>query len=468
MTAQPHGMRCWQKASTMNDRVRQALVEGIESIPLLDIHTHLDASHLAARGLHDILLYHMLISDLVSAGCPDRGRLSENPDQAETRSRLEEAIPYLRYIQNTSIFWGAKIILRDLYGWDEPVTLSNWQRLDAVIRERSSQPSWVAQQGWASEILHKAGVQRACTELWRRQDGSQDALLQYALEWAFFTRSQWGVNDIPLYELERAWNQPGPSAPLPVTMGEGRPALERTIHTLADVDAAIQHYVACIPYGLVLSTAQHISTDINYRRVSKAEMSAALDHRNEATPADRDVYASYILEAFLTELEKHGSDILYQFSIGAEPLPYETGSKLRQETIFELAEIIARHPGLRFQAFLSSEHADQALCTLARELPNLSLAGYWWHNFFPGAIRKVISDRLDMLAANKQIGFFSDAYCVDWTYAKAVLVRRQWVEVLGQKIDQGQFSIDEAMAIARQILYETPQTLVGMKPQAAM
>lgn len=443
----------------MNDRARQTLREGLEAMPLLDIHTHLDASHLAARGLHDILLYHMLISDLVSAGCPDRGRLSETPDRAEAQSRLEEAIPYLSYIQNTSIYWGARIILRDLYGWNEPVTLANWKRLDGIIRDQSAQSPWPA------EILHRAGVRRACTELWRRQDGSQDDLLQYALEWAFFTRSQWGVNDIPLYELERAWNQPGPSAPLPVTMGAGRPALDRAIRSLADVHAAVQHYVERIPYDQVISTAQHISTDINYRLVSQAEMSAALARRARATPADRDVYASYILEAFLTELEKHAGEILYQFSIGAEPLPFETGSKLRQETIFELAEIIARHPKLRFQAFLSSEHASQALCTLARELPNLSLAGYWWHNFFPGAIRKVISDRLDMLAANKQIGFFSDAYCVDWTYAKAVLVRKQWVDVLGQKVDQGQYSVKEALAVARQILYETPQTLVGMSPQ---
>jgi hypothetical protein len=195
-------------------------------------------------------------------------------------------------------------------------------------------------------------------------------------------------------------------------------------------------------------------------------MAAALSHRQNASPADRDVYASFILEAYLTELEKHGHEIVYQFSIGAEPLPYETLSKLRQETIFELAEIIARHPGLRFQAFLSSEHADQSLCTLARELPNLSLAGYWWHNFFPGAIRKVIGERLDMLAANKQIGFFSDAYCVDWTYAKAVLVRRQWSDVLSQKVKQQQYTIDEALTIAHQILYETPQTLLGMQPMA--
>ncbi len=435
-----------------------SIEEGLATIPLLDIHTHLDASHLAARGLHDIALYHMVISDLVTAGCPSRGRMSEEPDEAEATGRLIEAIPYFKHIQNTSIAWGVRVILRDLYGWVDPITLDNWRTLDAIIREKASDSEWPRQ------ILKLAGVQRAGTELWRRHDGRYDDILRYALEWAFFTRAQWGVNDIPLFELENAWNQPGPGAPLPVTMGAGRPKLARTLKTIDDVHAAIAYYVSKIPYGQVLSTAQHISTDIRFREVSAADMATALTHRDNPSEADRDIYSSYINEVFLTELEKHGDDIVYQFSFGAEPLPYETGSKLRQDSIFDVAAIIARHPGLRFQVFLSSEHANQSMCTLARELPNLSLAGYWWHNFFPGAMRKVMSERLDMVATNKQIGFFSDAYCVDWTYAKALIVRKQLAEVLSQKVSQGQYTIDEALTIARAILNESPQSLLGFRP----
>ena len=105
------------------------------------------------------------------------------------------------------------------------------------------------------------------------------------------------------------------------------------------------------------------------------------------------------------------------------------------------------------------------MCTLARELPNFSLAGYWWHNFFPDAIRTVMSERLDMLPMNKQVGFFSDAYAVEWTYAKVVLVRRIMAQVLARRVEQGQYSREDALRIARAILYESPQTLLGMKPR---
>ena len=156
-----------------------------------------------------------------------------------------------------------------------------------------------------------------------------------------------------------------------------------------------------IPYEQILATATHISTDIDFRPVSDDEMAQALTRRDQAGPGERDIYASYINEAFLTALEDQGERIVFQFSFGAEPLPFETASRLSQRTIGQVAEMIGRHPRLRFQCFLASRHANQSLCTLARELPNLSLAGYWWHNFFPDVIAQVIRERLDMVPAEQ-------------------------------------------------------------------
>jgi hypothetical protein len=192
-------------------------------------------------------------------------------------------------------------------------------------------------------------------------------------------------------------------------------------------------------------------------------MSAAIRRRDNAGPLERDVYSSYINEAFLTALENRGERIVFQFSVGAEPMPYETASILYQRTIRQLAEMIGRHPRLRFQCFLASRHANQAFCTLARELPNLSLAGYWWHNFYPGIIRQVMAERLDMLPLDKQIGFFSDAYCVEWVYGKARMVQKQMARVLAEKIEQGQYTRDDALAIAGTVLYETPRELLHME-----
>ena len=434
--------------------------EALAEIPMLDPHTHLVGGRLGARGLHDVLLYHMVITDLYAAGCPTGARLTQFPrwpDEAECHARIVEALPYLPHIRNTSCFWAVRRSLADLYDWREPITADNWRRLDARIRERADDRSW------HHEILDRLKIRRTGTEIARRGSGADDERLQYALEWGFFARCQWGEFDTALYELERCWGKT-PASPSPIGTG-ARPPTERTIRALEDVHAAIAHYVSSIPYDQIISTATHISTDIDFRPISDSEMASALTRRPHAGPVERDIYASYINEAFLTALEHHAVRIVFQFSFGAEPLPYETSSRLAQTTIAQLAEMIGRHPRLRFQCFLASRHANQSLCTLARELPNLSLAGYWWHNFFPDAIRQIIAERLDLLPLNKQIGFFSDAYCVEWTYGKALLVRKQLARVLAEKIEQTQFTFDEAVGVARAILFESPQTLLGMLPK---
>jgi len=434
------------------------LLETLLDMPMLDTHTHLTCGKLGARGLHDILLYHMVVSDLYAAGCPSGARLTEFPGWPtleEAHARLREALPYLKYIQNTSCFWGVRMILKDLYGWDRPITLDNWRKLDEIIRERSDNGQW------HREIISKANIKKLTTELSRRGAGDDD-LFHYSMEWAFFTRTQRGEFDTALYELERCWGN-APGAPIPHGTGN-RPPSKRVIRSLDDVHAAMTHYIKQLAAAPVLSMATHISADVAFRRVTGAEMTSALGRRAKAGPEERNIYTSYINELFLTELAPHADRIVFQFSLAAEPLPHETASLVPQRTLADLAEIVARHPKIKFHCLLASRHANQSLCTLCRELPNLSVAGYWWHNFFPGAMRQVMEERLDMLPVNKQVGFFSDAYCVEWTYAKSMMVRRQLARVLSRKIAQGQYDVDGAGAIARAILFETAQELLRMTP----
>ncbi len=360
------------------------------------------------------------------------------PDEAEAHARIVEALPYLRHIQNTSSFWGVRIILRDLYGWTDPIDDRNWRTLDALIRERADDRSW------PREVLDRARIERTGTELARRGGGEDDDRLQYALEWGFFTRCQWGEYDTALYELERCW---GEVAGEPRADRGGRPARRRIERSATSTTST--------PPSPITSTASPTARSCRRPRISRPTSITARSRttrwplrsarRDRAGPAERDCYASYVNEAFLTALEAHGEEIVFQFSFGAEPLPFETGSRLSQRTIGQVADLIGRHPRLRFQCFLASRSANQAMCTLARELPNFSLAGYWWHNFFPDTIAQVIRERLEMLPANKQIGFFSDAYCAEWSYAKAVIVRKILARVLAERIELGQ--LDEPAAL---------------------
>ncbi|MHB9036331.1 MAG: hypothetical protein ACYC64_06665 [Armatimonadota bacterium] len=434
------------------------LLSRISELPMIDAHTHLVGGKLGARGLHDILLYHMAVSELYAAGCPNGSRLTQYPgwpDVDEAHSRIREALPYLNYVRNTNISHGIRTILCDLYGWNKEITQDNWQELDDIIRERADDVSW------QRKIARRANIECFVTEIARQEDGKDGDILRYALEWGFFTRCQWGEFDTALYELERCWGYT-PESQSPSQIGGTRPQTQRVIRTMDDVREATNWYVEHIPFDKVNSMATHIATDIDFRLVSDAQMESALSRRDSAGPQERDIYASYINEIFLTELEKYAESIVFQFSFGAEPLPFETQSRLSQNTIAQMAEIIGRHPKLRFQCLLASRHANQAMCTLARELPNLSLAGYWWHNFYPSSMRQIMSERLEMLPTNRQVGFFSDAYCIEWAYAKAGIVRRQLANVLAEKVEDDYYDLETAVGIAKEILFDTTKSLLRL------
>ena len=65
-----------------------------------------------------------------------------------------------------------------------------------------------------------------------------------------------------------------------------------------------------------------------------------------------------------------------------------------------------------------------------------------------------------MLPTNRQIGFFSDAYCVEWLYAKSKLVRMELAKALTNRVKRGQYAPDGAVNIARKLLQETPRCLL--------
>lgn len=437
------------------------LVEALSGVPVYDVHTHLTSGQLPARGLHDVMLYHMVVSDLYAAGCPDGARLTPypgTPSDAEVEQRIIRALPYLDRVRNTSNSWGLRTILRDLYDWTDPITSDNWRILDGMIRERSSDTSW------AYSIFDRLNIARTNAEYTRRRSGADDARLMYSLEWGMVTRAQWGEFDTPLYELERCWSMPEAGGPMEIGGGLRSP-LPTRITSAQDAMDATNHFVDVIPDYLI-AMATHLSTDIDYSTPSAEDFEEALTRRETAGCEERSVYASYLNELLLSTLEAERPDIVFQFSFGAEPLPFETGARLRQETLGQLGLMAERHPRLRFQVNNATRHANHGLCSLARELPNLSLAGYWWHNFYPDSMRQIISERLDMLPTTSQCAFFSDAYCVDWQYAKTTIVRKQLAWVLADRIERGQYSVEDALSIARSVLFESAEHVLGMQPHA--
>lgn len=75
----------------MNEKLYREVYEVLSCCPKVDIHTHLTADRLMARGLDDILLYHMVNSELYSSGCSQGDRLPEDRSEGEVEIRIVQA-----------------------------------------------------------------------------------------------------------------------------------------------------------------------------------------------------------------------------------------------------------------------------------------------------------------------------------------------------------------------------------------
>ena len=118
----------------MDKKIFDTVFKMLSNCKKIDIHTHLTSGRLMARGLDDILLYHMVNSELYSAGSAYGDRVTEDRDEEEAEKRLAEAVPYVPFIRNTPLYGTVRTILKDLYDWSDEITPDNWRVLHTCIK----------------------------------------------------------------------------------------------------------------------------------------------------------------------------------------------------------------------------------------------------------------------------------------------------------------------------------------------
>jgi hypothetical protein len=127
-----------------------------------------------------------------------------------------------------------------------------------------------------------------------------------------------------------------------------------------------------------------------------------------------------------------------------------------------LGRIAGQYEDFRFNVTTAADAYIQDVGILAKHVPNISVAGYWWHTLYPFYIRKSIETRLDMAPMNKIVMFFSDAYHSEWCYPKLKLVKQILEQVLVERVERGWYSLDLALEIIQKTFYDNPKAIYGV------
>lgn len=407
----------------------------VDSISMVDIHSHIDGENPSARDPRQILFYHYIVTELLSAGMPSKVVSPDLP----VEDLVKGALPYFPLIRNTSTHWCLMKMLKVLYGFeDSEINKKNWKDLLDVISEGAKQ-----KERYKRILTEKAKIKKAFLTF--RYDSEIPRHDPELFVGALRLDSLIGKLDKNSVQgLERAVNT--------------------SIGSLADFEDSLgqlfKKFSKC-----VAATANLLPGEVPIKP-SKAEaekpfkkMLAGLD----LNPAERQIVTSFSLNRILSLAEE--SDLPFQIMVGvrrpvpgASPPDYAI-SGFETKMVSRLCPLFHDFNGVKFDIFTASRVQSHEFTVVAKNYPNVHVSGYWWYVFYPTFIKQFLRERLQMLPRNKSNVFFSDAYVVEWSYAKSGMVRLQLATVLTEMVAEGLLTEELAKDVAVDLLARNPERL---------
>ena len=413
------------------DQERIGRVKAIlDGVPAVDVHTHLGTGGMwQARGLADVLFYHWLGTELRNSGCPhDIVQPKGVSEQALlSKERIRAALPYCDRVRNTSNYWMFAGILRGLYGIEGGLTSENWERAFDAVAERASDASWEL------EVLRRAGIEKAAIERsFVPRDMSPYFLYSYA-------EPIYGVGLGDPRKLEKVIGHRVESG------AQLDAALIQTMKRLAEKDGVRALHV-------------WLPASWRYTRIEESEIDRLLyfwTTGETLSGYEQNCLASFSADIVAREAANYG--MVVQLFHGSTA--YGRGMQVGTWHPDFLRTVI-NHTGsnekTEFDLFLATRNASHESASMARMHTNLMVSGAWWHGFTPTTIREFFRDRLEMLPMTRWNAFYSDAYCIEWTYGKLLLTRNRLAVVLTELVEEGLLGEADVEPIARAVLYENP------------
>ena len=418
----------------ITEGIEAKIYEEISRIPVIDIHTHVQPGRPHAVNLYDIVSYHFVLADLEAVGLP---REDWQKEELSDEEKVAKTIPFFQKCRNTGTFRCLENLLTDLYGIQEPLSPGNWEKTYQLVKEKGNDSNW------ANKLLkEKANLSHIVVDYASRVD---KPLL--APELFSYTRERDAL----------VW-KPDLLTQLSQYLG-GFPS------SASEIERGVESYIdEMVPEGIKSVT---VGAPITFRvsEPSLGEVNRILLHDgslNDSSQLERLLVLSYIIHASLRIYQERKVNVV--LSLGArwkcmQGKAGKTTSTFDPETLFQIGNLAASYPGIKFFVLLCTYLLNQDLSLLAKMQPNIIPTGYWWHAMYPEYIGRMLSERLDVIPYSEFVGFFSDAYIAEWVYGKLSVVRKETARVLAEKVHRGYYSEELAVEIARAILFENPKRL---------
>jgi glucuronate isomerase len=136
----------------------------------------------------------------------------------------------------------------------------------------------------------------------------------------------------------------------------------------------------------------------------------------------------------------------------------------RRVSLHEYADLFNAFPGVTFPISTLSPDCAAELVAYAWIFPNVVPMGHWWYSNVPAFIASDLRARLQAVPKVKLVGYYSDAYKLEFVLPKFNMYRRLLAEALAEQGMRGQgWTADRALEIARLVLSTNPKRIFGFE-----
>jgi glucuronate isomerase len=426
----------------MSRELRERLFAELDAIRLIDPHSHIQPLQPASTTLADILGYHYYTELAHSAGMP-----RERIEQAglSPREKVGRLIEWLPVLDNTvQVSWLTELCQRFFGLAESTITTSNWQSLfdaSAVI---------MAQPDWSRRVLELSNVQAVflTNDFDDPLEGFDTRVFVPCLR-----------TDELVFHLAKQ---------------TVRERLERTtqisIQSSSDLHAAI---------GKIFE-----------RFVKKNAKACAISLPPDFTPSRPEVVDDAVhkwltkKEGFDAESGRHLSHFVFwtlaefcgvfklpfDLMIGVNRQVYSEGVLQGQDlydsrvSLIQYRELLNAFPQVTFPISVLASVTNQELTSYAWIYPNVVTSGHWWYSNTPSFIERDLAARLEAVPRTKQIGYYSDAYKLEFILPKFAMYKRILAKVLAERfvIDRA-WSEERAVELGHQVLRGNIERVFGIQ-----
>lgn len=132
----------------------------------------------------------------------------------------------------------------------------------------------------------------------------------------------------------------------------------------------------------------------------------------------------------------------------------------RRVSLYEYRELFNHFANVRFPVSTLAPDAGAELVAYSWIFPNVLPMGHWWYSNVPAFIAADLKARIQAVPKVKLLGYYSDAYKLEFILPKFNMYRRILAETLAEECVRGRgWSIDRSLQLGKVILLDNPRRI---------